>query len=99
MNKSYKYDSIICLSFFIIYLFTFIGVTFLMKFIDSSVSNKFWRIFLIVVLSTINLGNIGVGIFMLSMSIRAFYKKKEINISITGEGDYGVSSETNSDSD
>ena len=67
-----------------------------MGYIDSSVPNNFWRMVLIDVLSTINLGNIGVGIFMLSISIRAFYTKKEISISITGEGDYGVSSKTDS---
>ena len=97
MNKSYKWDSIIFLSFFIIYLFIFIGITFLMVSIDSSVSNNFWKIFLIFVLSIMNLGNISVCLFMLSRFIRAFYTKKEINIS-TGEGDYGVSIETNSNS-
>lgn len=98
MNKQAKYDVIVGLSFFIIYLSIFIGITFLMVFIDSSVPNNFWRIVLIVILSTINLGNIVVGAFMLLISIKTLVTKREVNISITGEDD-GVSSKANSISD
>ena len=99
MNKQVKYDIVVGLSFFFIYVVLFILLTFLMVFIDSTIVNDFWRVFLLAIISTINLGNISIGTFMLLISIKALLTKREINISITGEDDYGVSSETSSISD
>lgn len=99
MDKKVKYDVIVGLSFFFIYIVLFILLTFLMVFLDSIIVNDFWRVLLLIIMSTINLGNIIVGSFMLLISLKTLFTKREINISITGEDDYGVSSETNSNSD
>ena len=99
MNKHAKYDVIVGLSFFFIYIVLFILLTFLMVFLDSIIVNDFWRVLLLAVISTVNLGNIAIGAFMLFISIRTLFTKREVSISITGEDNYGVSSETNSISD
>ena len=96
MNKHAKYDVIVGLPFFFIYIVLFILLTFLMLFLDSIIVSDFWRVLLLAVISTVNLGNIAIGAFMLLISIRTLFTKREVNISITGEGDYGVSSKTDS---
>lgn len=96
MNKHTKYDVIVGLSFFFIYIVLFILLTFLMVFLDSIVVNGFWRVLLLIIMSTINLGNIAVGTIMLLISIKTLLTGREVSIHITGDDDYGVSSKTDS---
>lgn len=98
MNKQAKYDVIVGLSFFFIYIVLFILLTFLMIFIDSIMVNDFWRVLLLIIMSAINLGNIIIGSFMPVISLKTLFTKREVSISIAGDDDYGVSSETNSNS-
>ena len=78
MNKQTKYDVVLGLSFFFIYIVLFILLTFLTIFIDSIMMNDFWRVLLLIIMSAINLGNIMVGTFMLLISLKIAEMAKTI---------------------
>ena len=99
MNKSNKYDIIIGLSMFFVYLASFIGLTILMVHIDSTIYNNTLRVILLVIVSLTNIGNIIIGTLMLIVALKPIFTKEGLVISITGEDDYDVSIETSSISD